>query len=159
MRTEDSPPARASPRRLGPRTPHSGCSITCGGSPLDEPGCIRFVKACKVPGGGFSQRPGGMPDVVTTAIGLMAAAELKIADKTTVDDALGYFSANAKAFEEVRMAIAGLEAVSAKSRDFARWAEQLEAMRSRGWIVWRESRQGVCHRRSGRRNPAHGHEP
>jgi prenyltransferase beta subunit len=101
-----------------------------GGSPLDEPGCIRFVKACKVSGGGFSQRPGGMPDVATTAIGLMAAAELKIADKTTVDDALAYFSANAKAFEEVRMAIAGLEAVGAKSRDFARWAEQLEAMRA-----------------------------
>src|SRR5271165_4128322 len=38
-----------------------------GGSPLDEPGCIRFAKACKVPGGGFAQRPGGMPDVVTTA--------------------------------------------------------------------------------------------
>ena len=53
-----------------------------GGSLLDEPGCIRFVNSCKVPGGGFAQRPGGKPDVVTTALGLMAAAELKIADKT-----------------------------------------------------------------------------
>ncbi len=45
------------------------------------------------------------------ALGLMAAAELKTADKTMIDDAIGYFGANAKAFEEVRMAIAGLEAV------------------------------------------------
>ncbi len=101
-----------------------------GGSVLDEPGCIRFVNSCKVPGGGFAQRPGGKPDVVTTAIGLMAAAELKIADKAMIDDAIAYFGANAKAFEEVRMAIAGMEAVGARSPDFPRWADQLEAMRS-----------------------------
>ena len=101
-----------------------------GGSPLDEPGCIRFVNSCKVPGSGFAQRPGGKPDVVTTALGLMAAAELKIAAKTMVDDAVAYFHANAKAFEEVRMSIAGLEAVGVKSPDFVRWAEQLEAMRT-----------------------------
>ena len=91
-----------------------------GGSVLDEPGCIRFVNSCKVPGGGFAQRPGGKPDVVTTAIGLMAAVELKIADKAMIDDAIAYFGANAKAFEEVRMAIAGMEAVGARSPDFPR---------------------------------------
>ena len=100
-----------------------------GGSVLDEPGCIRFVNSCKVPGSGFAQRPGSKPDVVTTALGLMAAVELKIADKSMVDDAVAYFGANAKAFEEVRMAIAGLEAVSVRSPDFTRWAQQLEAMR------------------------------
>lgn len=101
-----------------------------GGSLLDEPGCIRFVTSCKVPGGGFAQRPGGKPDVVTTAVGLMAAAELKIADKAMIDAAVAYFGANARAFEEVRMSIAGLEAVGARSPDFSRWAEQLETMRT-----------------------------
>jgi len=101
-----------------------------GGWVLDEPGCIRFVNSCKSPGSGFAQRPGGKPDVVTTALGLMAAAELKIADKTMVDDAVAYFHANTKAFEEVRMSIAGLEAVGVKSPDFAHWAEQLEALRT-----------------------------
>ena len=101
-----------------------------GGSLLDEPGCIRFVNSCKVPGGGFAQRPGGKPDVVTTALGLMAAAELKIADKAMIDAAVAYFRANTKAFEEVRMSIAGLEAVGARSPDFSRWAEQLEALRT-----------------------------
>ncbi len=101
-----------------------------GGSVLDEAGCIRFVNSCKVPGGGFAQRPGGQADVVTTALGLMAAAELKIADKSMVDDAVAYFGKNARAFEEVRMAIAGLEAVGARSPDNAKWASQLEAMRA-----------------------------
>ena len=51
------------------------------------------MKACKVKGGGFAQTPGGKPDVVTTAIGLLAAAELKIADKAMIDDAIAYFGA------------------------------------------------------------------
>ena len=100
-----------------------------GGSLLDEPGCIRFVNSCKLPGGGFAQRPGGKPDVVTTALGLMAAAELKIADKATIDAAVAYCRANTRAFEEVRMSIAGLEAVG-RSSDFPRRAEQLEALRT-----------------------------
>jgi prenyltransferase beta subunit len=100
-----------------------------GGSIPDVPGCIRFVKSCKIADGGFAQTPGGKPDVVTTAVGLLAAGELKIADKAMIDDAIAYFGANAKAFEEVRMSIAGLEAVEAKSPDFSRWLEQIEAMR------------------------------
>jgi len=100
-----------------------------GGSLFDEPGCIRFVNSCKVPCSGFAHRPGGRPDVVTTAVGLMAAAELKIDDKAMIDDD-AYFGANARAFEEVRMSIAGLEAVGARPPDFARWAEQLESLRT-----------------------------
>jgi hypothetical protein len=87
------------------------------------------VKACRRTGGGFAQRPGDKADVVATAVGLLAAAELKIADKAMIDDAIAYFGANAKAFEEVRMSIAGLEAVSAISPDFPRWAEQIEGFR------------------------------
>jgi prenyltransferase beta subunit len=100
-----------------------------GGSIPDIAGCIRFVKACKVKDGGFAQTPGGKPDVVTTAIGLLAAAELKIADKAMIDDAIAYFSTDAKSFEEVRMSIAGLEGVSSLSPDFPRWADQIERMR------------------------------
>lgn len=100
-----------------------------GGSALDVPGAIRFVKSCKVPGSGFAATPGGKPEVVTTAVGLLAAAELKIADKAMIDDAIKFLGVHAKAFEDVRMAIAGLEAVEATSPDFPRWAKQLESMR------------------------------
>ena len=100
-----------------------------GGSVPDVLGCVKFVKSCRDSSGGFASEPGGKPDVITTAIGLMAASELKIADPDTVKAALGYFGTNAKSFEEVRMAIAGLEAVRTPSPDFPRWLEQIEALR------------------------------
>ena len=55
-----------------------------GGSVPDILGCIAYVKSCRDASGGFAPTPGGKPDVITTAIGLMAAAELKIADEATI---------------------------------------------------------------------------
>jgi acetyl esterase/lipase len=95
-----------------------------GGSIPDVLGCIRFVKSCFDPeSGGFAPKPGGAPDVGTTASGLMAIAELKVVDKPTVDAAVKYLSEQAKTFEEIRIAVAGLEAVKATSPEFPRWAE------------------------------------
>ena len=87
--------------------------------------------------------------MVTTAIGLLAAGELKIADKAMIDDAIAYFSANAKAFEEVRMSIAGLEAVESKSPDFPRWAAADRGHAPARRVVRRRAEQGVRHRRRG----------
>jgi predicted esterase len=101
-----------------------------GGSVPDILGCIKYVKSCRDAGGGFAPMPGGKPDVTTTALGLMAAAELKIADPNMVKDAMDYLGKTAKSFEEVRMAIAGLEAVHGSTPDFSRWNEQLEKMRN-----------------------------
>lgn len=101
-----------------------------GGSVPDILGCIKYVKSCRDAGGGFAPMPGGKPDVVTTAIGLMAASELKIADQNMIKEASDYLGKNAKSFEEVRMAIAGHEAVKATSGDFTRWRDQLESMRN-----------------------------
>jgi predicted esterase len=92
-----------------------------GGSISDVLGCIRFVKSCAVATGGFAPTPGGTPDVGTTAIGLMALSELKIAEKPVVDAALGFLEKNAKTFEEIRIAVAGFEAVNRKSERFADW--------------------------------------
>jgi prenyltransferase beta subunit/predicted esterase len=100
-----------------------------GGSVPDILGCVKYVKSCRDASGGFAPMPGGKPDVATTAIGLMAASELKIADEAMVKAAADYFGKNAKSFEEVRMAIAGLEGVHATSPDFAKWNEMLQGMR------------------------------
>ena len=90
-----------------------------GGSVPDILGCIKYVRSCHdAASGGFAPTPGGKPDVVTTALGLMAASELKIADPAMVKAAADYLGKNAKSFEEVRMAIAGLEAVHGTSPDF-----------------------------------------
>lgn len=101
-----------------------------GGSTPDVLGCIRFVKSCRDAGGGFASTPGGKPDPVVTAVGLMAAAELKIADPDMIKAATEYMGANAKTFEQIRMAIAGLEAVGAKSPDFPRWSELFQSMKN-----------------------------
>ncbi len=101
-----------------------------GGSVPDILACIRYVKSCRDAGGGFAPAPGGKPDVVVTAIGLMAASELKIADQNMIQEAIAYLGKNAKSFEEIRMAIAGLEAVRAKSPDFTRWNEEIQAKRN-----------------------------
>ena len=100
-----------------------------GGSVPDILGCIKFVKACRDASGGFAPMPGGKPGVVITAIGLMAASELKIADPAMIKEATDYLGTNAKSFEEVRMAIAGLEAVHGTSPDFSKWNDQLQGMR------------------------------
>jgi prenyltransferase beta subunit/predicted esterase len=100
------------------------------GSVPDILGCIAFVKSCRDASGGFAQTPGGQPDVNTTAIGLMAVSELKLADHTLIREAVAYLGRNAKSFEEVRMAIAGLEAIGVASPDIPRWNHQIQAMRN-----------------------------
>ncbi len=101
-----------------------------GGSMRDVLGCVNYVKSCRVPGGGFSPTPGGKPDVVTTAIGLLAASELKINDSDMIREAVAYLGKNARSFEEVRMAAAGLEAIGVTSPDAPRWLRQIEGMRN-----------------------------
>jgi len=130
-----NPDGGFAPRPGGPSSlgsTNSGLRVLkhVGGSVPDILACIRYVKSCRDQGGGFAPAPGGKPEVITTAIGLMAASELKIADQTMIQDAISYLGKNAKSFEEVRMAIAGLEAVGAKSPDFGRWNEQIQAMRN-----------------------------
>src|SRR6185369_5650855 len=84
-----------------------------GGEVADRDSCAKFVTACfDKTTGGFRDRPGdGKPDVATTAIGLMAVVELKM----RVDDYAGpvtdFLAKNAKTFEEVRIAAAGLESL------------------------------------------------
>jgi len=102
-----------------------------GGTIPDVLTCIKYVQSCRdKQSGGFAPTPGGTPDVRTTAVGLMAVAELLIADEATVDAAVEYFSKNVKAFEDIRIAVAGLEAVSRKSPDFPKWIKQVEEMRN-----------------------------
>jgi len=97
-----------------------------GGSIPDVAKCIAYVKSCFDPtSGGFASTPGGKTDVSTTAVGLMAVAALKLDVTNFAEGAMGFFSANAKAFEEVRMAAAGMEAAQATSPDFPRWIAQV----------------------------------
>jgi poly(3-hydroxybutyrate) depolymerase/prenyltransferase beta subunit len=93
-----------------------------GGAVADILGCIKYIKSCfDETSGGFAPTPGGKPDVATTAVGLMVVAELKIAEPAMIEGGAKFFSANAKTFEEIRIAVAGHEAVKTTSSDNARW--------------------------------------
>jgi len=95
----------------------------------DVLGCVKYIKACRTESGGFAKTPGGEPDSLTTATGLMAAVELKIADKSMIDGAIAFFHDHAKELEQVRMAIAALESADAESPNYPRWIEQIETLR------------------------------
>ncbi len=98
------------------------------GSIRDVPKCIAYVKSCYDPAtGGFAPTPGGKADVSSTAVGLMAVSALKLDANPYTEGTIGFFSKNAKAFEEVRIAVAGLEAIKATSPDFPHWIEQVKA--------------------------------
>jgi acetyl esterase/lipase/prenyltransferase beta subunit len=101
-----------------------------GGSVPDVLACVNYVKSCRVPGSGFAATPGGKPDVVTTAMGLLAASELKINDSDMIREAVAYLGRNARSFEEVRMSAAGLEAIGVSSPDAPRWYRQIQGMRN-----------------------------
>jgi hypothetical protein len=97
-----------------------------GGEVKHKDRCAAFVQSCfDKARGGFADRPGGKPDVVVTAVGLMALVELKGPVADYEKPAVAFLAKNAKAFEEVRMAAAGLEALGKRSPRNEAWLAEL----------------------------------
>ena len=129
-----------------------------GGSIPDVAACIAFVKSCKVPGSGFAQTPGGKPDVVTTAIGLLGRRGAE--DRRQGDDRRRHRLFRRQFRDRSRKSGCRSRASrrsSAKSPDFPRWAEQIEAMRQPDGSFGAGSSKAFA--TGGRRggHPAHGH--
>lgn len=103
-----------------------------GGSIPDVLACRAYVAKCFDPAsGGFLDRPGGkLNGCGQTASGLMAVGELGIATEEIVSGGIRFFSSEAKTFEDVRIAVAGLEAVKKPSPDFPRWTEMVNEGRN-----------------------------
>jgi prenyltransferase beta subunit len=102
-----------------------------GGEPKDAKAAAKYVDSCFDKGkGGFGLRPRGEPDVFTTAVGLMAVVELKMPQEPYVEAAVNYLAANAKDFEQIRIAAAGLEAVGKHPKAADAWLEQLAKLRN-----------------------------
>jgi len=94
----------------------------CGGSVPDVLSCIDFVRSCHdEETGGFAAEPGGEPSVRLTALGLMALDELRLEEPEIIEHAVAYLSDEAESFGEIRIAIAGLEAIGARSKSFDAW--------------------------------------
>ena len=82
--------------------------------------------------GGFvpSAAADAKPDVYNTAVGLMAAVELKMPLDDIEKPAIAFLGKHAKNFEEIRIAVAGLEAVGKLPPQGKEWLAQLEKMKN-----------------------------
>ena len=82
--------------------------------------------------GGFSNRPGDKPDVRSTAMGLMAMAELKMPVKDHADAISKYFVANAKTLGDIYITAAALNAaeVPPPKDKTAEWIATFEKTRN-----------------------------
>lgn len=93
----------------------------------DAAACAKFVESCYDPQlGGFADMPKGTPDVFTTAVGIMAVTELKMPVEKYSAGVIKYLSAEAKSFEDIRIAAAGLERLQAKSPKASAWLEEVK---------------------------------
>jgi prenyltransferase beta subunit len=100
-----------------------------GGAPGDKDAAAKFVASCfDKDSGGFTDMVGGKPDVSTTAVGLMAVVELKMPTDPYVDPAVKYLAANVKNFDDIRIAVAGLEAVNKRPKEADTWRDQVTKM-------------------------------
>jgi prenyltransferase beta subunit len=101
-----------------------------GGKVPDPHACARFVTDCfDVKNGGYADTPGaGKTDVFTTAVGLMAAVELKLPPGKYQAPAAKYLAREAKTFEDIRIAVAGFEALGQPSPRAKEWLEQVNKL-------------------------------
>src|SRR5205823_5377165 len=100
-----------------------------GGEAKHKGACAAFVKNCfDKKSGGFADVPGGKTAVAVTAVGLMALTELKVPTTDYEGPAIAYMVKHARAFEEVRMAAAGLETIGKRSERNDAWLKQLAKM-------------------------------
>jgi prenyltransferase beta subunit len=102
-----------------------------GGEVPNPQACATFVASCyDAASGGFSDIPGGKPDLFTTAVGIMAVMELKMPTEPYAAGVTKYLSENAKGYEDIRIAAAGLERIKAKSPRNAEWLKEIEKLQN-----------------------------
>jgi prenyltransferase beta subunit len=100
-----------------------------GGDAKDRDAAATFVKSCfDKDSGGFGDQPGGKPDVTLTAVGAMALVELKQSTAPYEPVVLKYLGENAKDFDQIRIAAAGLEALGKQPPQAKAWLDQVRKM-------------------------------
>jgi prenyltransferase beta subunit len=97
-----------------------------GASIPNKETCVSFIASCHdLASGGFADTPKGKPDVATTAIGLMAVKELGMSVDKYGSGAVKFLTENARSFEEIRIAAAGLESIKETSPKNQAWLDDV----------------------------------
>jgi hypothetical protein len=100
-----------------------------GGDAKDRDAAATFVKSCfDKDSGGFADATGGRPDVTLTAVGATALVELKLPTEPYEPGVLKYLGENARDFEQIRIAAAGVEALGKRPPQAQAWLEQVRKM-------------------------------
>jgi prenyltransferase beta subunit len=112
------------------------------GEVKDVAACKKFVTDCfDKETGGFAESPGGKPDVIVTAVGLMALAELGILLDDYREPAMTYLGKHARSFEEIRMAAAGAETAKTRPPQADAWIKQITDMRNAAGLYGKDAGQ------------------
>ncbi|MCI0379883.1 MAG: hypothetical protein L0215_20060 [Gemmataceae bacterium] len=111
-----------------------------GGKVPDHDACAKFVDSCFDPAsGGFADFAKGKPDVFSTAVGIMAVTELKMPTDKYGPAAIKYLTENAKSFEEIRIAAAGLERLKAQSLKSKEWLKEVAKLQNKDGTFGKEA--------------------
>lgn len=102
-----------------------------GGKPGKKKAAIRFVESCyDASTGGFANLPGGHPEVRSTAMGLMAMAELRMPIERKAEPVTAYFTKHAKGLSDIYIAAAALDAAGLRPPNPSPWVAEFEATRN-----------------------------
>jgi hypothetical protein len=102
-----------------------------GGTAKDPEASAVFVKSCfDKETGGYADRPHGKPEVIVTAIGVMAAIDTRAPADPYVNRGLQYLGEKAKTFEEIRLAAAAVESAGKHVSQEETWRDQINKMRN-----------------------------
>lgn len=100
-----------------------------GGDVPNKDAIQKFVRDCfDKESGAFADQPKGKLDVFTTAVGIMAVVELKMPVDDYAPGVIKYLGENAKGFEDIRIAVAGLEAIGKLPPQAPQWREQVHKL-------------------------------
>lgn len=130
MPARADPPARYPPTLRSTTAGLRALKYFGGELPNQKAAVVAVARAFHKPTGGFSDMPRKPPDAITTAIGIMAVVELKMPTEPYADAVVKFLGENAKTFEEIRMAAAGLESLGKPSPRSGAWLEQVAKMRN-----------------------------
>jgi prenyltransferase beta subunit len=102
-----------------------------GGEVPNRETAAKFVAKCFDPQtGGFADVPGGKTDVFSTSVGLMAVVALKMSTDPYAAPAGKYLSDHAMGFEDIRIAVAGYEAIETSPAKSAQWLQDVIEMQN-----------------------------
>jgi hypothetical protein len=101
-----------------------------GGEVKETAQTAKFVRSCYSPTtGSFGDTPGAKGDVTLTAVGMMAVDELKIPD-FDFGPSVKYLVENAEAFEDRRIAVAGMEVTKKFPPEVRAWNAAIDRTRN-----------------------------